>query len=249
MLNYYADWSELCGEHLCSRASARPAVDVLGQCLAIGKLQNATKDLCGLKIGSAFSMQSLWLDALNEAEDIDRQLEEWEKSMSGRWQRRNAVHRLSFTTIEVRIEYYSDIQIGKVWNQCRCARISLHITLIQILEHLICLTPDLRDKLVSKLKRSAQIITTMLAAICDSIPFHLQQIDSQGELLTQTSLRVLGGEHLLWPLEVVFTNPWSTDSQRSQAKKILEETGTSLGLRQASRVVARGNAVENISCC
>lgn len=236
VLKHYQNWAGLYAEQLCSSASARPAAAILRQCLAIGRLRNAIANLSDLQVGRATSRQSLWLDALEEAEEIDQQLEEWEAGMTGRWRRCHATHLLSNTTIEVDIEYYSDIQVGKVWNQCRCARISLHEAILQILEQLISM--GVGEQLMPKVRRSARVITSMLSAICDSIPFHLQQVDSRGELMPQTSMRVLGGEHLLWPLEVVFTSPWSTDSQRDRARKTLEEIGTGLGLRQASRAIS-----------
>ncbi len=240
MLKYYQDWSGLFAEQLCARASAKPAAEILRQCLAIGKLRSAINNLSNLQVGTATHLQNLWLDGLDEAEAIDRELEEWERGLTGRWRRQTINHRLLLTMIEVTLEFYNDIQVGKVWNQYRCARIFLHETIIQIAEHLLSTGGlDDRERLVHQIKDSAKMITTSLSAICESIPFHLQQVDSKGNLVTQTPMKVLGGEHLLWPLEVVFMSPWSSDSQRAQSCKALQEIGSSLGLLQASKTVLR----------
>ena len=175
-----------------------------------------------------------WLKALHEAEEIDLRLEEWEKCLPDRWLCRSATHSL-LTMLQVNLDYYSDIQVGKVWNQYRCARILLHETIIEILECLLFISSNSRDNLVRKMKRSAQTITTLLSAICDSIPFHLRRVNSRGDSVSQTSQRVLGGEHLLWPLDVVYHSHWSNASQRSQARKALEEISNFLGLRQAAK--------------
>lgn len=236
MLDSYQNWSELYDERVCNRASAQPAAEILRHCVAIGKLRSTLASLASPTYKSAHAVELLWLKTLQEAEDIDRRLEEWECSMTGRWLRKTAKHNLS-GVIEVTIDFYSDIQVGKIWNQYRCARIVLHEIMIAIWEKLLSIDGCSKHKLVSSLRRSVQVISTLLSAICDSIPFHLQRINSRGELVAQTTQRVLGGEHLLWPLDLVFHSRWSTDSQRSQARKALEEIGTCFGLRQASKSI------------
>jgi hypothetical protein len=194
-----------------------------------------------LNYESDTATESHWFNVLREAQAIELRFREWEHGLTERWHRKTATHNLS-SMLEVNIDFYSDIQVGKVWNQYRCARIVLHEVIIEILENLIAINPCSRHKLVYSIKQSAQTITTMLSAICDSIPFHLQQVDSYGRLVTLTSQRVLGGEHLLWPLDVVFHSQWSNDYQRTQARKALEEIGICFGLRQASISIQLGNA-------
>ncbi|EXJ68434.1 uncharacterized protein A1O5_08226 [Cladophialophora psammophila CBS 110553] len=178
----------------------------------------------------------LWLDVLQEAEEIDRRFEEWERSLTGRWLPMTTIHTIS-NALEVTVDFYSDVQVGKVWNQYRCARIVLHELIFEIVENLVCICTSIREGVVPKVQRSAQTINTLLSAICNSIPFHLQRVDSKGDLVAQTVQRVLGGEHLLWPLDVVLHSRWSNSSQPTQARKALEEIGTSLGLKQASKAI------------
>lgn len=176
--------------------------------------------------------QSPWLHILLRAEDIDQALQVWESSLTGRWCRRTSKHPLS-TTMNVNVDFYNDMQVGKVWNQYRCSRIILHECRIEILERL----SSGRQNAVRGIMQSGQIISSLLSDICDSIPFHLRQIDSKGALTSQTSQRVLGAEHLLWPLEVVYRSAWSADSQRSQARDVLRDVNTGLGLAQAAKTL------------
>ncbi|OQU98813.1 hypothetical protein CLAIMM_04541 [Cladophialophora immunda] len=238
VLKHYPEWSELCEEQVCHRASAEPAAEILRCCLAVGKLRTSVENLSNVLVGSATNIQMVWLDALQGAEEIDRRFEEWERSLTGRWLPMTTSHSLS-DVLDATMDFYNDIQVGKVWNQYRCARIALHELIIEIVENVVYICPSSRQNVVPKVKRSAQTITNMLSAICDSIPFHLQRVDSRGQLVTQTAQRVLGGEHLLWPLDVVLHSRWSNNSQRTQAHKALEEIGTSLGLKQASKTIQR----------
>ncbi|KIW70549.1 hypothetical protein PV04_02807 [Phialophora macrospora] len=246
VLKYYEDCSELYAEQVCCCASAQPAARVLRQCLAIGKLRSTVANLRALGYEHDTATESHWFIALREAQAIDLRFDDWEHDLTERWHRKTATHKLS-SVLEVNVDFYSDIQVGKVWNQYRCARIVLHEVIIEILENLIAINTCSRHELVYTIKQSAQTITTMLSAICDSIPFHLQQVDSNGRLVTLTSQRVLGGEHLLWPLDVVFRSQWSNEYQRSQARKALEEIGTCFGLRQASISIQHGDVLPNLS--
>ena len=219
---------------------------MLQHCSSIGNLRTTVANLRTSTDQAEIAGNSLtsWLKALQEAEEIDLRLEEWEKFLPDRWLCRSATHGL-LTMLQGNLDYYSDIQVGKVWNQYRCARILLQETIVEILECLVFISSNTRDNLVRKMQRSAQTITTLLSAICDSIPFHLRKIDSRGEPMTQTSQRVLGGEHLLWPLDVVYHSHWSNASQRRQARKALEEISTFLGLRQAARSMQAKRQSEN----
>ncbi len=242
MLKYYENCSDLYVEQVCTSASFQPAAQILRQCLAIGKLRTKiTKPYACIDEYGPIAERHL-LDILLEAQEIDLKFERWEHTLTARWLRKTAGHKLS-SMLEVNIDFYSDIQAGKVWNQYRCARILLHESIIDTLEKLGSINTVSEHECVPGMKRSAQIITTLLSAICDSIPFHLQQIDSNGNLTTYNSQRILGGEHLLWPLDVVFHSQWSNESQRSQARKALEEIGTTLGLGQASKSLQLGDSM------
>ena len=205
----------------------------------IGKLRSGVQNLSKLHIGTESHQQTLWFDALDEAELINESLQNWVGGLAGRWQRRQTTHQLPNTTIDITFEYFDDIQVGKVWNQYRCARILLHETTIQIAERLLSAhKPNGSQKLVRMIKSSARTIASLLGAICESIPFNLLQVDSKGNLVTNSAMKVLGGEHLLWPLEVVFLSPWATSTQRNQARSALQEIG-GLGLRQASKTISK----------
>lgn len=223
--------------------------------MAIGRLRTAITSLSSLLIGTASHIRSLWLDALHDADDIDARLQAWESRLTGRWRgrRRLVYHRA--------VEVYDDIQVAKVWNQARCAHIALHECIIEIIGHIASLSlsgysPDgggaaeneIETDISHRIQRSGRTIATLVSGICESIPFHLQQIDPQGEWVTpqtgQTpSMKGLGGEHLLWPLEVVCLSPWSIEAQRMEARKTLEEIGGGLGWRRASRAISRVDAI------
>lgn len=140
-------------------------------------------------------------------------------------------------SIEISLDYYDNIQIGKIWNQYRCARIVLSENILLILNQLVLLETKRGQEWLSETSRCIKVIKTMLSGIYDSIPFHLQEISPRGEMIKSMSMQVLGGEHLLWPLGVLLHNFWSGEHERTRAWRTLDTINTKLGLRQASKIV------------
>ena len=178
-----------------------------------------------------------WLDAYGEAEATEQRLQQWEKDLPGRWRRRATFHQLS-SSMRNSVDVYDDLQVAKVWNQYRCARIILHEVTLQILERSEFDNRIPGQTLTTKIISSTQIITAMLSGICDSISFHQGNTDGQDTSWTRVSQKVLSGEHLLWPLSVVLRCPWSNGLQRDQARRTLELIGRELGISRASKIIA-----------
>lgn len=182
------------------------------------------------------SSQSIevWSAFLENANIVESNISSWERSLDEQWKRKTTYNFLP-NMVEVSFDYYSDLQIGKVWNQYRCARIILSESIILVLKRLMHLDPSRSQACLADMFRSIKLIRIMLSGIYDSIPFHMQQVGTHGELVTSSSMKLLGGEHLLWPLDFLLHNYWSSEKETVRALTILQHIGE-LGLGQASKI-------------
>jgi hypothetical protein len=129
--------------------------------------------------------------------------------------------------------YLSSVESAEVRNNIACARIRLHETLRDLVEHTLLMNDKTRQDAEATIMESRQNINAELDEICGSIPFCLHRIDASGNTSTDHSQRVLGGGALVFSLGLVLTCSLSSESQRSLAEETLREIGHSVGVRQA----------------
>lgn len=135
-------------------------------------------------------------------------------------------------------EFFNDIQAAKLWNQYRCVRICLNKTLINLANILVeysfaAMNLGTTERLNNVLTQSQTVIREMVAGICRTIDYHMHRIDSNGEICSDTSQQILGGQAIIPPLEVVLQCLETREEDQMRARAALEEIGYGLGVRQA----------------
>lgn len=186
----------------------------------IGQFSKKSNNLCSQKSCDCDSL-------LKEGLSIDELMLEWRGQQTARWGVRT-----TDTDTESGQHFYSDVQVAKVWNHWRVARIILHSTILNIIEQQ---PPSERaTKLRWVQAESLAVVQQTIAEICASIPYHIHQIDEKGRQSSQIEQRVLGGRALMWPLKMVLSCKWSSASQRREAVEALHLIGDDFGIKQAA---------------
>ena len=165
--------------------------------------------------------------------DLDAKMKNWHLCGDSRWTRKTTEWYLP-SGKRSDADYYSDVQVSKVWNHWRDARMILHSALIDLVAHIQSSKIDysIRD-LESTREGSMRTINDMIAGVCASIPFHLQKIDATGRPSTQRNQRILGGCALIWPLQMVIKCKWAAQTERQRAIEALQVIGNDIGVKQA----------------
>lgn len=170
------------------------------------------------------------ISLVEDAMCVELAMAEWYKRQDGRWARKSATLRGKDSPF---VDYYSDIQVAKVWNYWRVARILLHGVLLDAIDRITTSSYTFGRGLELLRRNSLIIMERMLSGIAASIPFHLQRIDEQGRPTTQVSQRALGGRALMWPLKMMLECRWSTATHRNEAVQALHFIGDVVGVKQA----------------
>ena len=210
------------------------AAMVLAECINIQQLRLKSFDMLSRPPDSVPEYLSRFTRILDTAEKIDTRLTQLAFHFGGRWD-------VNQTTLPARTEklapngyYYHDIQVAKVWNQRRSARIALH-------EFLLAKFEELKGRYQFReidnwevlSRRSVEIIASMSSEICASIPFHLRRVDADGRKCSSDAQQVAGGCALIWPLETVANCRYIDENHRLMARTTLAEIGHAIGVRQA----------------
>lgn len=164
---------------------------------------------------------------------VDEQLQEWasQKSSRLRPQRVERGGRLVTT--------YLDNFAPTSWNILAFSRIILHETLLRA-----AMTLGIESwtreslfapSLTTDAENSAAIIQELATGICDSIPFCLGDIDTQGNATTTIHApgKAASSYLLMWPLKAVKVANFTTEVQKRQAHSALERIGRDVGIKQA----------------
>ena len=214
---------------LCTQTSETPAAVLYQYCQQVGKFCSTSSTLLFLDQNVSSDLKISLYAVIQRGLELDSQMATWLNLDDSRWK---------FGTTEgpVVVDYYADIQVSKVWNQYRCARIALQEMILEA-ERRLRSTADADDSYLTLIRReSLATITFLLAGICSSIPFHLARVDSSGRPSSPHKQQVLGSCALLWPLGTVLQCKWSSQDQQSQARETLHEMGQLVGVQQAFNV-------------
>lgn len=230
--NYQPDHESSKG-WLCNQTFERPAALIYEWCLEIGRLSKTASRSLQSNGDPESGLGTALLAVIQKARQLDSLGVNWYMRGGSRWSYQT-IYLYSSSEHLTTVDYYSDVQVAKVWNQYRSARIILHEIVVAATQ---CLqkfdSSRENDYLVATERKSLSIITSMLSGICQSIPFHLQKIDSSGRQCSPQSQRVLGGCALIWPLETVLRCRWREAHHRDQVTGALNEIGYVVGVRQA----------------
>lgn len=136
---------------------------------------------------------------------------------------------------------YYDIWVGLVWNLYRSYRLHLHEILLHGLDLLQSYPPasELCIDLHATRDQSKSIIYNLLSDICDSVPFCLDDIDSNGKIVKSARRIPLAGYLLIWPLYLasVSLEPGSISNRWILEK--LEYISRVMGMQKAGKLARR----------
>ena len=179
-----------------------------------------------------------WTDVVSAAESIDLRLARMPSQFGGRWRGYNTSQPTQAGKATVP-DHYDDIQVAKVWNQQRSTRIALHEILLEICGQFQILHPVRDYTALERLRQwSMGIIASMCSEICASIPFHLRRSGTDGKKSLSDAQQAAGACALIWPLETIAKCQYNSESHRRIARDTLEEIGSTIGVREATRKLA-----------
>lgn len=175
-----------------------------------------------------------------QGRELDCDLRAWEtryqaSDLHGRWQEHTIISNKT-PAVCGRVLTYNSTEAAKAWNQHRCVRLRLCQALLDLAfydpSHLTpkSVEPDCPSDIV---RDTRNVIDEMLDGICSSIPFCMYRIDSQGKACSDPLQCVSSGAGLVWPLEVVLSCPYSSETHRAMAIGTLKEIAYHIGVRQA----------------
>ena len=211
------------------------AAMVLAECINIQRLRlNSFNMLSSSSVDFPENLLK-YMNILDAIERIDARLTQLASRFGGRWDIHQTPQSTQVGSL-VPLGYYHDIQVAKVWNQQRSARIALHEFLLAICEE-IQVRRQFWDKYDVEIlrRRSVGIIASISSEICASIPFHLRKVDANGLKCSSDAQKVTGGCALIWPLETVADCRYNGEDHRLMARATLAEIGHAIGVRQATR--------------
>ena len=212
------------------------AAIILADCINIQQLRLHSFDVLSRSEDSFPEVNSWWTGVLDAVERIDTHLAQLTSQFQGRWD----IHTIPESTQTGKLttlDYYHDIQVAKIWNQQRSARIILHEFLLAICEQ-VYPQHRIRDNdnyLETLRKRSVEVIALMASQICASIPFNLRRLSADGRGCSSDAQQVAGACALIWPLETIAKCCFTSEHHRLTARVTLAEIGNTIGVRQATR--------------
>lgn len=215
------------GEWLWQEVKPPPSITVSTLSAKIGQLSKKTKQLLSRFADDGQVCSSLTA-LLEDGMVLEESMLQWSGQQKARWEIK------ATEVMGSSVHFYADIQVAKVWNHWRVARIILHSTLLAIIEHLDQQPAGLEAGLRSAHDESLTIVQEMLSDISASIPYHIHEIDEKGRRSNQIQQRVLGGRALMWPLKMILDCKWSAPSQRGDAVETLHLISDGFGIKQAA---------------
>ena len=234
-------------EWLGAQTWQRHAAMVYRWCVEIGRLSEVASSLLSSNSWLQSDLETALLGVIETARRLESSMQNWYICGGPRWSYQST-ELPSPVGEQTTADYYADVQVAKVWNQYRAARIILHRIILDAAGRLQVLKTEPRCEsgiLAAISQESESIVTSMLTGICDSIPFHLQRIDSVGRQCSSQSQQVLGGCALIWPLDTVLRCRWSKVVHRHLAAQALTEVGQTVGVGQALVSLARSEEEAN----
>ncbi|KYK56066.1 Zn-C6 fungal-type DNA-binding domain protein [Drechmeria coniospora] len=141
-----------------------------------------------------------------------------------------------------RVDAYPGLWVASVWNMMRCSR----IVLASIIVRCVAWTSSPVDyRTTPEYATAARTCVDTITDIVASVPYQLGWFSKRRHLLDgvkvssfacgeEDSPKGLGGYFMTWPLAVIHTQDYTTDSQRTWIRGRFEYIGHQLGVRSAN---------------
>lgn len=193
----------------------------------------------------------LMLEMLRKVQNLDHQIANWLSSLPDEYQFRTLYwddspvlegEMREFHVYPGRVDIYSDLVVGSIWNALRATRLILASMVIRCAAW-ICSPADYRT--TPEYTTAVRICQGNIADIIASVPYFLG-MRSNGAYLYPSGnqsgfacgfddqTKMLGALMVSWPLATCNTHDCTNDEQRGWVTKLLKYIAHDLGLKYAS---------------
>ena len=236
-------------------------------CIKVGELRAEANRLLGLLRRTPEGIGAV-LDLIRRCQEADREAVAWAEALPDYWRPRTAawedhVPGGDHAQAEVfpgRVDLYTDLYIGSVWNMVRTSRLIAHSLIVRCAAW-VCAPVDYRT--TPEYATAARTCVAIITDIIAGVPYHLgwrprrgsqnvvQHNRRQHPGFSSTeadatekpefacgeeetaSAKALAGDFITWPLVCVSTQDYTTDAQRAWVRGRLRYIGDEIGIKYA----------------
>ncbi|KAG9230264.1 hypothetical protein BJ875DRAFT_161677 [Amylocarpus encephaloides] len=191
------------------------------------------------------------LGLMRRAAAIEQGYQAWEASLPGWWRPKTVAWVDNTAGLDLRksevcpgkIETHHNIWVSVIWNHARVLRIACSGVLVRCAAWM-CSPVDYRT--TPEYAHATRLCVDLITDIISSVPYHLGWDFGKGSALASADMagfeagleafhkpKPINGFFALWPLFVVSTADYATDSQRLWAKSRLNHIADILGMNHA----------------
>jgi hypothetical protein len=136
------------------------------------------------------------------------------------------------------IQLHRDVWIAYEWNYHRTARIIMHTQLLACVNKInLDSHHDMQAAVDHLRQKSTYTIQNLTDEILSTVPQSLGDIDSQGNIIRNTSTNLkckgIGGYFLLWPIKIIKSHKSVTVLQQDRARATFERIRECTGMKSA----------------
>lgn len=241
-------------------------------CIKVGELRAEANEILGSLRRTPGNVAAV-LDLIARCQAADREAVAWAEGLPDYWRPwaaawENDVPGGDHARAEVfpgRVDLYTDLYIGSVWNMMRTSRLIAHSLVVRCAAW-VCAPVDYRTtpEYATAARTCVDIITDIIAGVPYHLGWHLRRNkNNNGQHLLRLddaapssstsrpgfacgeedspSAKALAGDFITWPLVCVSTQDYTTDAQRAWIRGRLRYIGDEIGIKYA-------HVLNDVSC-
>lgn len=185
------------------------------------------------------------LDIIRELHDLDHSVTTWR---GGPYWAFKTIHRSEIERateapffLPEFVQLHRDVWIAYEWNYHRTARVILHETLLNCLQHVESTYPEKEQELPYSYQSLKEASTSTIHFLADEIistvPQMLGDIDHEGNVMNEELgvkiCRGIGGYFLLWPMRILKSSKYTMADQTTIAQTIFDRIRECTGMESA----------------
>ena len=220
-------------------------------CIKVSELRAEANRLLGVLRRTPEGVEAM-LDLIRRCQEADREAVTWAEALPDYWRPRAAawvdhVPGGDHARAEIfpgRVDVYTDVYIGSVWNMVRTSRMIAHSLIVRCAAW-VCAPVGWRPR------RGGSNSQGIVQYRQQQRPVYSDSSLSSSSFITETttttttekpefacgeeeaSAKALAGDFITWPLVCVSTQDYTTDAQRAWARGRLRFIGDEIGIRYA----------------
>ncbi|QUC18800.1 uncharacterized protein UV8b_03041 [Ustilaginoidea virens] len=242
----------------------RHATECQRLCIKVGELRSEANRLLTTVSRTPDSMEIV-IDMIRRCQAQDQACASWCKNLPDYFQCKTAtwednIPNGDYAKAEVypgRVDVYNDLWVATVWNMLRCARIVLNSIIVRSAAW-VCAPVDYRT--TPEYANAARTTVDIITDVISSVPYQLGWFCKRKDLLDRANLSTfacgeddsskgLCGYFMTWPLALIQSLDYLTDSQRIWVRGRLEYIGSHLGVRYATLLTQLNIRIPSMLIC